>query len=80
MEHNVETSDLPRVGMTTNPRSFGGADYGRLLMPGEAKGDCYARTCPKCGALYHGLQHYDYCPICEESPCPNFISRGYKWI
>jgi hypothetical protein len=79
MEGFEDNTGMPRIGSITNPKSIGGmttGDYYRLLTPEEAKEDCYARTCPKCGALYHGLQHFDYCPVCEKPPCTNFISGG----
>ena len=74
MAYISETYGTPRIGMTTRPKALGGADYSRLLTPDEAKEDCYARTCPKCKTLYHALQHFDWCPICEEEPLHCFTS------
>ena len=35
----------------------------RLTDPGYET--CDTVTCPKCGAVYERLRHFDYCPMCD---------------
>ncbi len=44
----------------------------RLTKPGEE--NCDTGSCPKCGAVYQKLRHFDYCPVCEKPPV--YITSG----
>ena len=64
---------MEREGITGLPRGItqgGHPQSWRLTKPGEET--CDTGTCPKCGAIYERLRHFDYCPMCDPAG-PNGI-------
>jgi hypothetical protein len=57
---------MEREGITGLPKGITQGGYPqswRLTKPGEET--CDTGTCPKCGAIYERLRHFDYCPMCD---------------